>query len=140
ENFIVQIQQINEALQQQAVKAVNISLTLRNWLIGFYIVEFEQNGDERAKYGERLLETIDKTVKIRGLGITNLKWCRIFYQTYPQIIQATSYISNNPAFFSIRQLLTDELQNAIDQLNTIRQLPTDEFDEPQKHINLLLNN
>lgn len=122
ENLIVQIQQINEALQQQAVKAVNISLTLRNWLIGFYIVEFEQNGDDRAKYGERLLETIAKTVKIRGLGITNLKWCRIFYQTYPQIIQATSYISNNPAFFSIRQLLTDE------------------FDEPQKHINLLLNN
>lgn len=140
EKLIVQIQQINDTLRQQAVKAVNVSLTLRNWLIGFYIVEFEQNGDDRAKYGKQLLETIATTIKIRGLGTTNLKWCRIFYQTYPQIIRATSYISDNSAFLSIRQSLTDGLQVAINQLNEICQLPTDEFNEPQKHINLLLNN
>ncbi|MDF2518796.1 MAG: hypothetical protein K0R59_4092 [Sphingobacterium sp.] len=30
------IQQTNELLQQNAVKAVNIHITLRNWLTGFY--------------------------------------------------------------------------------------------------------
>lgn len=47
------IEQIHTHFQTEATKAINISLTLRNWLIGFYIVEFEQNGEERAKYGEK---------------------------------------------------------------------------------------
>jgi len=44
EKLVFRIQQTNEILQQNAVKAVNIHLTLRNWLVGFYIVEFEQKG------------------------------------------------------------------------------------------------
>ena len=39
----------------RAAVAVNQALVLRNWLIGAYIVEFEQNGTDRAKYGTRLL-------------------------------------------------------------------------------------
>lgn len=39
--------------QQQASKAVNVSLTLKNWLIGFYIVEFELHSDSIAMYGFR---------------------------------------------------------------------------------------
>ena len=46
----------HQQLQQSAVKAVNQRLTVRNWLIGFYIVEFEQNGEDRATYGEQLLK------------------------------------------------------------------------------------
>jgi hypothetical protein len=42
-------------LAAQAGRAVNISLTLRNWLIGYYIAEFELNGKERAEYGNNLL-------------------------------------------------------------------------------------
>ncbi|MCU0289119.1 MAG: hypothetical protein MUF15_22340 [Acidobacteria bacterium] len=47
---------INEThftLQQKAASAVNQGLTVRNWLIGFYIFEFEQNGEDRAKYGDK---------------------------------------------------------------------------------------
>ena len=54
ENLVKEIEQIHNHFQQQAVKAVNISLTLRNWLIGYYIVEFEQNGADRANYGGKL--------------------------------------------------------------------------------------
>lgn len=39
-----------------AMKAINQMATLRNWLIGCYIVEYEQNGSDRAKYGDRLLK------------------------------------------------------------------------------------
>ena len=35
-------------------RAVNISLTLRNWLIGCYIAEYELNGEDRAAYGEKV--------------------------------------------------------------------------------------
>ena len=49
---------IHKELQSRAKSAVNISLTIRNWLIGFYIVEYEQHGEDRAKYGEETLECV----------------------------------------------------------------------------------
>lgn len=52
------ISEVNTELTKQAVKAVNRSLTLRNWLIGYYIREFEQHGSDRALYGESLLDLI----------------------------------------------------------------------------------
>ncbi|MDR2285821.1 MAG: hypothetical protein LBE37_21590 [Sphingobacterium sp.] len=42
DKLVNSIQATHEELQLSAVKAVNQSLTLRNWLIGLYIVEFEQ--------------------------------------------------------------------------------------------------
>ena len=50
------IENTHQQLQQNAVKAVNQFQTIRNWLVGFYIVEFEQNGEDRAQYGEQLLK------------------------------------------------------------------------------------
>jgi len=53
--FLVQaITQVHERMLVQAAKAVNVSLTLRNWLIGCYIREYELGGTDRAAYGERL--------------------------------------------------------------------------------------
>jgi hypothetical protein len=68
----------------------NQALVLRNWAVGAYIVEFEQNGAHRAKYGARLLPTLaaDLAAKgVKGLGLTTLKMCRLFSLTYPSIGQ-----------------------------------------------------
>lgn len=46
--------------QTVAVKAVNQLATMRNWLIGCYIVEYEQKGADRAQYGEQLLIRLEK--------------------------------------------------------------------------------
>ena len=70
-------------LQQNAVKAVNQCQTVRNWLIGFYIVEFEQNGEDRAQYGEQLLKKLEKRVNQKGLNETMFKRTRKFYFVYP---------------------------------------------------------
>ena len=56
--LVSSIKQTHNALQQSAVNAINRHITFRNWLIGYYIVEFEQSGDDRAKYGDKLLEKI----------------------------------------------------------------------------------
>ena len=80
------IQQTHTVFQQNAVKAVNVSLTLRNWLIGYYIVEFEQNGEERAKYGSKLLQRLASELSIKGLVAAELSRCRQFYFCYPQIL------------------------------------------------------
>ena len=61
------IESIQSALQQQAAHAVNLSLTARNWLMGCYIVEFEQNGEDKAQYGTKLLKRLEERLHTKGL-------------------------------------------------------------------------
>jgi predicted nuclease of restriction endonuclease-like (RecB) superfamily len=84
------IQQTHNQLQQSAIKSVNKHLTIRNWLIGFYIVEFEQKGEDRANYGDKLVDDLADSISIKGLGARNLKLFRQFYFLYPQIGQSLS--------------------------------------------------
>jgi len=83
--LISQLNQTHVSFQQNAFQSVNLNLTVRNWLIGFYIVEFEQSGKDRAKYGEKLIEEIASALDVKGLGARNLKLFRQFYIVYPQI-------------------------------------------------------
>jgi len=80
------LKQTNDSLYQKAVKAVNINISLRNWLFGYHIVEFEQNGEDRAAYGKQLLHNLSNELAIKGLTAPELSRCRQFYQTYPQIL------------------------------------------------------
>ncbi|GLU56679.1 PDDEXK nuclease domain-containing protein [Dyadobacter frigoris] len=84
------IQDTHATLQQSAIKAINKHLTIRNWLIGFYIVEFEQNGEDRAKYGEKLLQNLALSLNQESLSYRNLKLFRQFYFAYPVIGQTVS--------------------------------------------------
>ena len=77
--------QTHQSAQNTAIKAVNQMATLRNWLIGCYIVEYEQKGSDRAKYGERLLKCLEESVNTKGLNLTLFKNSRRFYLLYPQI-------------------------------------------------------
>ncbi|MCK9401521.1 MAG: DUF1016 N-terminal domain-containing protein [Bacteroidales bacterium] len=74
-------------------KQVNIALTLRNWLIGYYIVEYEQNGTDRAKYGKALINSLSAQLKqrnLKGFSEIALRLNRSFYLAYPQIQQTVS--------------------------------------------------
>lgn len=51
DSLVEQISNVQDVLQGVAAHAINLSLTARNWLIGYYIVEYEQNGEDRAQYG-----------------------------------------------------------------------------------------
>jgi len=85
ESLVGRINLIQDALQAQAAHAINLSLTSRNWLVGYYIVEFEQHGEDRAKYGENLLKKLAKTLNRRGFGDRRLYEYRLTYQVYPQL-------------------------------------------------------
>jgi len=107
------ISDTHSVLQLQALKSMNINLTMRNWLYGLYIVEFEQNGEDRAAYGEHLLETLsDKVASINGLSYRNLKLFRQFYLAYPQIGQTVSaqfrLKTSKTDIYQIHQTLSDE--------------------------------
>ena len=58
-------------------------LIARNWAICYYIVEFEQNGQDRAEYGSSLLTKLAERLNIKGLDRQMLTSCRIFYKKYP---------------------------------------------------------
>ena len=91
------IQETNQFFINRVQKQVNVTMTLRNWIIGCHIVEYEQSGEDRAEYGKKVLETVAVRLKekgIKGMAETNLKLFRMFYNTYPKI----------------RQTLSDELQ------------------------------
>jgi predicted nuclease of restriction endonuclease-like (RecB) superfamily len=79
-------------LQKRAARSVDISLVIRNWLFGRYIVEFEQGDAARPElYGKKLIGRISVELKASGLsGIssTSLKHCRAFYIAYREIGQA----------------------------------------------------
>jgi predicted nuclease of restriction endonuclease-like (RecB) superfamily len=101
-------------LKLNAIKAINQNLTIRNWLIGYYIVEFEQNGEDRAKYGTHLLEKMAKEIKskgLKGLDTQSLRICRTFYSTYPQLAEIAFQKIEN-LNIAIRGLPSRELPEA----------------------------
>jgi hypothetical protein len=56
--LVTSIARTHALFAAQAGKAINISLTLRNWLMGHHIAEYELRGADRADYGQRLLERL----------------------------------------------------------------------------------
>ena len=81
------IQTTHDAALSSAVKAINRMQTMRNWLIGYYIVEYEQHGKDRAEYGAKLLKKLEERVNRKGMTRNTFQSARNFYRMYPQIIE-----------------------------------------------------
>ncbi|MBU0763608.1 MAG: DUF1016 family protein [Bacteroidetes bacterium] len=93
EQLVHIFEQTHSYLQSKAISAVNQSLTIRNWLFGYYIMEYEQNGEDRARYGEKLLKQLSQKLeekKIKSTSYSYLKTYRQFYNTYRSIGQTLS--------------------------------------------------
>lgn len=93
DNLANAIQQTNEYFLNRSQKQVDTALTLRNWIIGCYIIEYEQEGNDRAAYGKKLYKEIAD--RILSLGIKSIRerhlyLCRDLYKAYPQILRSAS--------------------------------------------------
>ena len=87
------IEETHNFFLSQVQRQVNIALTLRNWLIGYYVVEYEQNGTDRAEYGKAVIKNLSlqlKQRKLKGFSEIALRTNRSFYLAYPQIQQTLS--------------------------------------------------
>ena len=131
ESLVGRINLIQDALQAQAAHAVNLSLTARNWLVGYYIVEYEQHGEDRAKYGEKLINKLSQRINRKGFEPRRLREYRQLYIVYPILgVEVAKYINANHSLLldsktsSIWQLLPAKLQLYDNQKNGIwRTLP-----------------
>ena len=77
---------IHDSAYSASVKAINRFATVRNYLIGFYVVEYEQGGQDRAKYGDKLIAELSKQMTLdfeKGFDERNLRKIRQFYLTFP---------------------------------------------------------
>jgi predicted nuclease of restriction endonuclease-like (RecB) superfamily len=72
--------------QAQAIRSVNDAIVETNWHIGQYIVEYEQEGKPKAKYGSQLLVHLSRDLTLlhgRGFSRPNLNNMRMFYLRFP---------------------------------------------------------
>lgn len=96
ESLVGRINQVQGVLQSQAAHAINLALTARNWLVGYYIVEFEQHGEDRAKYGEKLLNRLAQNINKKGFEPRTLRLYRRLYIVYPQLgKEIAAYLKKN---------------------------------------------
>lgn len=119
EQLLTLFKETHQELQKRAARSVDISLVIRNWLFGWYIVEFEQGKATRSElYGKKLIDRLSSELKASGLtgaSATSLKQCRAFYNAYSEIRQALPDQSLNEVYEKqeIRQALTAQSQNLI---------------------------
>ena len=136
ESLVGYINQVQDVLQAQAAHAVNLSLTARNWLVGYYIVEYEQHGEDRAKYGDNLINRLAKEINRKGFEPRRLREYRQIYIVYPQLgTSIASYLQNNnqelPVYdvLSIWQTASAKLQTPETQIDGIWQTASAKLEE-----------
>lgn len=98
---------LHDQTQAKAVQQVNMMLTVRNWIAGRYIVEYEQNGNDRAQYGVKVMKELAARLRhIKGMSESQLYLFRDFYNTYPHFFPTVSGILQRNGFQNDTKFLT----------------------------------
>lgn len=138
EKLVELFAQTQSELLKQAARSVDIALVIRNWLFGWYVVEFENGGAERAElYGKKLLQRLSAELKqagLMGVSLTNLKQFRLFYETYKEIGQAVPDQSSISTinWEKITQSVSAQSLNA--DIQKIRQAAPDQSQETRTYL------
>jgi predicted nuclease of restriction endonuclease-like (RecB) superfamily len=137
EHLVSAIRQVHDEMTVQASRAVNASLTLRNWLIGFHVEEYERRGVDRAEYGDKLMDALADRLTQVGVSRCDRREIyryRQFYLTYPQIVESVtpqlqsflgrSHLSGAPAAIpaTVKTIVESAPQSRIDGKTLISRL------------------
>ena len=94
-------------------------LVVRNWLFGWYMVEYEQNGSDRAKYGTATLKQLSVALKTsigRGFSVDSLELMRRFYLTYGHLIPQTTMSETVSRIFDL------EMSETTSRISTVKRM------------------
>ena len=116
DGLVAHIQQTQDVLQSNARLVINRHVTAKAWLTGYYIVEYEQKGADRAKYGEQLLKKLAEKLKDKKtFSYRSLKLYRQFYLAFPVLQgQVFGFVNLLP---SIGQTVFAQFQLIENQVN-----------------------
>ena len=87
DNLCNMVTGVDKAFADNTAKAINKNVTARNWLIGYYIVNYEQHGNDRAQYGAKTLQCLAERANSRSLSYRNLRLYRQFFLAFPNLVQ-----------------------------------------------------
>ena len=85
-HLVDNIRQTLQEARKSIAHSVNATLVRAYWQVGKHIVEYEQGGAERAKYGKKVINSISKQLVTEfgsGFTPTNLRYMRQFYLSFP---------------------------------------------------------
>lgn len=122
------VSKLDEAFTDNTAKAINRNITARNWLIGFYIVHYEQKGQDRAKYGEKTLQTLSERLNRKSLSYRNLRLYRQFYLEFISLENPifkyvlNEFGSEKSLIFGIRRNLIEDKARFSNLANTACQI------------------
>ena len=132
------ISNLNDVFEENTAKAINRNVTARNWLIGFYIVNYEQNGKDRAKYGEKTLQKLAENLNQKSLSYRNLKLYRQFYMKFRVLEQPifdfvlNEFRADEKLIPAVKQDLIEDKSNSLNWAITdcpIEQAPSAQLPE-----------
>jgi hypothetical protein len=86
-NLVQDIKSLLHRARHAVYQTINSTMTLTYWEIGRRIVQEEQTGKVRAKYGQGLINnlSLELTAEFgKGFSIDNIKNMRRFYLAYPK--------------------------------------------------------
>lgn len=89
------VREILESARLGVARTVNTAQVVANWLIGREIVEEEQRGRRRARYGEQLIAQLSERLIAgygRGWSAQSLSYMKQFYLNYPALIPANAIL------------------------------------------------
>ena len=87
EELLHNVRHILQEARAKVIHHVNSTLVRAYWQVGKYIVEYEQQGTDRAGYGKAVINTLSRRLVAEfgnGFTATNLRYMRQFYQCYPK--------------------------------------------------------
>jgi hypothetical protein len=94
--LISNIGSIIEKGRREAYVKLSQTIIKTYWEIGKKLVEFDQKGEKRAEYGEKLLIKLSKDLKVnlgKGFSRSNLQYMRLFYTHYPNLPDASGKLT-----------------------------------------------
>ena len=111
DGLVAHIQHTQDVLQNNARLVINRHVTAKAWLTGYYIVEYEQKGADRAKYGEQLLKKLAEKLKDKKtFSYRTLRLYRQFYLVYNRLgLPIKKYLCGN---LSIGKSVIAKLQSS----------------------------
>ena len=124
------ISNLNDVFEENTAKAINRNITARNWLIGFYIVNYEQNGRDRAKYGEKTLQRLAENLNQKSLSYRNLRLYRQFFLEFRALEKPifdfvlNEFKADERLIPAVKQDLIEDKRNNLNLADSVCQIQT----------------
>ena len=126
DELFTRVVSILEQAKANVVKAVNSNMVIAYWLIGREIVQEIQKGTDRAEYGKKVVESLSENLTEKygkGFSETNIKYFRLFFQTYSNRQPAIRHLASDESKdygSRIGHAISDVLTCSVNNSNEIK--------------------